>query len=87
MKEIKAIIQPFMQEKVLRALRQLDGLSGFTVSQVMGCGISLAMSAGSPKLARNQSARWWTTLGVGTPWRRLLYHVTDSDPVPSRGCR
>lgn len=38
MKEIKAIIQPFMQEKVLRALWQLEGLPGITVSQVVGCG-------------------------------------------------
>ncbi|MBI4817453.1 MAG: P-II family nitrogen regulator [Deltaproteobacteria bacterium] len=38
MKEIKAIIQPFMLQKVCDALRAIDGLPGVTVSQVMGWG-------------------------------------------------
>ena len=38
MKEIKAIIQPFMKEKVLAALRKVDGLPGITVSDVIGIG-------------------------------------------------
>ena len=38
MKEIKAIIQPFMLESVCDALRKIDGLPGLTVSQVMGWG-------------------------------------------------
>ena len=38
MKEIKAIIQPFMQEKVLRALRKLRNLPGITMSEVVGIG-------------------------------------------------
>lgn len=38
MTQIKAIIQPFMREKVLAALRQVDGLPGVTVSEVIGCG-------------------------------------------------
>ncbi|MFQ5670005.1 MAG: P-II family nitrogen regulator [Acidobacteriota bacterium] len=38
MKEIKAIVQPFMEEKVLGALRQLGGLPGITVSKVIGIG-------------------------------------------------
>ena len=38
MKEIKAIIQPFMKDRVLEALRQLEGLPGVTVSEVMGYG-------------------------------------------------
>lgn len=40
MKEIKAIIQPFMLAKVLAALRRVDGLPGITVSQVQGFGKS-----------------------------------------------
>lgn len=38
MKEIKAIIQPFMLDAVLDALRKIDGLPGVTVSEVRGFG-------------------------------------------------
>jgi nitrogen regulatory protein PII len=38
MKEIKAIIQPFMLGKVCEALREIEDLPGLTVSQVMGWG-------------------------------------------------
>lgn len=34
MKEIKAIIQPFKLDAVLRALHEIDGLPGVTVSEV-----------------------------------------------------
>lgn len=40
MREIKAIIQPFMLGPVLRALAAIDDLPGVTVSQVMGWGRS-----------------------------------------------
>ncbi len=36
MKEIKAIIQPFMLAPVIDALRELGGLPGVTVSEVQG---------------------------------------------------
>lgn len=42
MKEIKAIIQPFMLQKVCEALREIEGLPGATVSQVLGWGKALA---------------------------------------------
>lgn len=38
MKEIKAIIQPFMVEKVIDALATIEGLPGITVSEVKGFG-------------------------------------------------
>lgn len=38
MKEIKAIIQPFMVEKVIDALAAIEGLPGITVSEVKGFG-------------------------------------------------
>lgn len=38
MKEIKAIIQPFLLDNVLRALETLPELPGLTVSQVLGWG-------------------------------------------------
>ena len=38
MKQIKAIVQPFMKEKVLAALWEIEGLPGVTVSEVIGCG-------------------------------------------------
>jgi len=40
MREIKAIIQPFMLEPVLRALAGIGDLPGLTVSQVIGWGRS-----------------------------------------------
>lgn len=45
MKEIKAIIQPFMLDHVCEALRQIPDLPGITVSRVSGWGKSLAMEA------------------------------------------
>ena len=38
MKEIKAIIQPFMLEKVLDALAEYEPLPGITISHVQGWG-------------------------------------------------
>ena len=55
MKEIKAIIQPFMLEKVLGALREHRGLPGVTVSEVIGWGKSRAEDA-ADKVRENGSA-------------------------------
>ncbi len=38
MKEIKAILQPFMLSKVIAALKQIPNMPGVTVSQVNGFG-------------------------------------------------
>lgn len=43
MKEIKAIIQPFVANQVLAALRELPALPGATVSDVKGFGRSRAL--------------------------------------------
>ncbi len=48
MKEIKAIIQPFMLGHVLDALANLEGLRGLTVSEVTGWGRSRAVDVDSP---------------------------------------
>lgn len=45
MKEIKAIIQPFMLGKVCEALGEIEGLPGLTISQVMGWGRAQAANA------------------------------------------
>jgi len=45
MREIKAIIQPFMLERVLHALAMVADLPGLTVSQVLGWGRSQAVDA------------------------------------------
>ena len=45
MKEIKAIIQPFMLAKVINALKELEDLPGVTVSEVKGFGKSRAEDA------------------------------------------
>ena len=46
MKEIKAIIQPFMLSKVMDSLRKLENLPGITVSDVRGFGKAPAADAG-----------------------------------------
>lgn len=45
MKEIKAIIQPFMLARVCDALQQIPGLPGLTISNVMGWGKARAVGA------------------------------------------
>jgi nitrogen regulatory protein P-II 1 len=45
MKEIKAIIQPYMLDHVCDALTEIEGLPGLTVSQVLGFGKSRAVDA------------------------------------------
>ena len=45
MKEIKAIIQPFMLSKVIDALKELEELPGVTVSEVTGFGKGRAKQA------------------------------------------
>ena len=45
MKAIKALIQPFMLEKVCHALEQIAGLPGLTVSEVIGFGKHRAQKA------------------------------------------
>lgn len=58
MKEIKAIIQPFMLGDVLHALEGVEALPGVTVSQISGWGKSRARDAeqvvveGGHKMAR-----------------------------------
>lgn len=49
MKEIKAVIQPFMLENVLDALREYGDLPGLTVTEVLGWGKSrTAIVPGGP---------------------------------------
>ena len=43
MKEIKAIIQPFVADKVISALREMADLPGVTVSEVKGFGHGRAL--------------------------------------------
>ena len=45
MKEIKAIMQPFMVSKVVEALKLIPGLPGVTVSDVRGFGRAQAAGA------------------------------------------
>ena len=45
MKEVKAIIQPFMLSKVVDALQAIEGLPGATVSEVKGFGRGRAKDA------------------------------------------
>lgn len=45
MKEIKAIMQPFLISKVVEALKLIPGLPGLTVSEVRGFGRAQAVGA------------------------------------------
>ncbi len=45
MKEIKAILQPFMLSKVINALKEIPHMPGVTVSEVKGFGRSRAEGA------------------------------------------
>ncbi len=45
MKEIKAVIQPFMLRHVIEALKEMPGLPGVTVSDVRGFGKNQARDA------------------------------------------
>ena len=45
MKEVKAIIQPFLLSKVVDALQAIEGLPGATVSEVKGFGRGRAKDA------------------------------------------
>ena len=48
MKEIKAIIQPFLLDNVLQALQGIAELPGLTVSQVLGWGRARGATAREP---------------------------------------
>ena len=57
MKQIKAVIQSFMLEKVLDALAEIDGLPGLTIADVRGWGLNRAatpspVGGGGPGLAQ-----------------------------------
>ena len=67
MKEIKAIIQPYMLESVCDALGQIDGLPGLTVSQVVGFGKSRAVDASEPVVETGRAFAQKTKLEVVVP--------------------
>lgn len=48
MKEIKAIIQPFMLSRVIEALKAMEDLPGVTVSEVIGFGKARALATSQP---------------------------------------
>lgn len=56
MKEIKAIIQPFLLSKVVEALKEIEGLPGVTVSDVRGFG--RARAVGSPDTVTDGSVEY-----------------------------
>jgi nitrogen regulatory protein P-II 2 len=62
-KEIKAIIQPFMLNKVLHALKEIEGIPGCTISEAMGYGRVL----GEHESERSHEAKSKTKLEVVAP--------------------
>ncbi len=59
MKEIKAIIQPFMLTRVVTALHKIEGLPGITISDIKGFGKSrgkkLSLSGIPPEEGENDN--------------------------------
>ena len=72
MKEIQAIIQPFMLEKVLRALAAVPDLPGLTVSEVAGWGKSQAEDARNVVHKAGHAFATKTKLQVVVPDGRAL---------------
>lgn len=68
MKEIKAIIQPFMLSKVIDALKEIPNMPGVTVSEVMGFG------RGRAENVPNGVSEWGVTF---VPKVKLETVVTD----------
>src|SRR5581483_9795812 len=56
MKEIKAILQPFILSKVIEALKEIEGLPGVTVSDVRGFGKARAI--GAPEAFQDDSVEY-----------------------------
>jgi nitrogen regulatory protein PII len=69
MKEIKAILQPFVLDAVCDALSQIKGLPGLTISHVEGFGIAAPVNAGEG--TRDEG---WAL----APKRKLEVVVTDA---------
>jgi nitrogen regulatory protein P-II 1 len=67
MREIKAIIQPFMLGKVCDALSQIDGLPGITVSHVMGWGKARAVGATETSMESGKTFAKKTKLEIVVP--------------------
>ena len=67
MKEIKAIIQPFMLSKVISALREFEGLPGVTVSDVIGFGKSRGREASEPLVLESGAYAKKTKLEIVIP--------------------
>lgn len=67
MKEIKVIIQPFMLDKVLDALRGHPELPGVTVSEVLGWGKSRAEKASAKLTAGGHAFAKKTKLEIVVP--------------------
>jgi nitrogen regulatory protein PII len=67
MREIKAIIQPFMLEKVCDALAQIDGLPGITVSHVMGWGRAREVEATETSVESGKTFGKKTKLEIVVP--------------------
>ena len=73
MKEIKAIVQPFMLDKVLEALSQIADLPGLTISHVAGWGKE-----------RGRGARDAVTEGGHTLAKKSKLELVVSDEMATR---
>lgn len=70
MKEIKAIIQPFMLQDVLDALNAIEDIPGLTVSQVIGWGKARGANVEDPVHEAGHSFAKKTKLEIVVPGAR-----------------
>jgi len=77
MREIKAIIQPFMLDRVLHALAAIDDLPGISVSQVMGWGQARAADSGQTVVEAGHAFAPMTKLEIVVP-AELALRVVDA---------
>lgn len=77
MKEIKAIVQPFMLEHVLDALAAIEGLPGVTISEVRGSGKTRAANVKRPVREAGHSFAPKSKLEIVVP-NAMLDQVVDA---------
>ena len=74
MKEIKAIIQPFMLSKVIDALKEIPAMPGVTVSEVKGFGRGRAEGV-------ENSVTEWVTDALKAELVNLGYTISDQENI------
>jgi hypothetical protein len=80
MKEIKAIIKPFVLERVIEALREIKGLPAMTISRHM---VFLPSAERSTRSSKLNSQSWCRTISC-KQWLKPL-KIQRTRAVPAMG--